>query len=217
MKHRRTITAISILLLVIVSQARAQQPDSLRPVNISIVIDGPWDRNPEIRALFETEIRELTRREFDVRFEAAHNVEAAWTLSSVSRLIDQMLADPAVDLLITVGVVGSQYVASLDSFSKPVIAPIVVDAALQGFPMEGGASGIANLSYLAFPNTITRDLKKFREIVDFDEVMLLSNENVVIPNIEQRITEASREAGVQILETFLGRSTWPASSPSPSR
>ena len=152
MKHSRTITAISLLLLISALQAWAQQPDSLRPVNISIVFDGAWDRNPEIRALFETEIRELTRREFDVRFEAAHNVEAAWTLASVSRTVDEMLADPAVDLLITVGVVGSQYVAGLDSFPKPVIAPIVVDAALQVFPMESGVSGIANLSYLSFPN-----------------------------------------------------------------
>ena len=204
MKHRRTITAISLLLLISALQAWAQQPDFLRSVNISIVFDGAWDRNPEIRALFETEIRELTRREFDVRFEAAHNVEAAWTLASVSRTVDEMLADPAVDLLITVGVVGSQYVAGLDSFPKPVIAPIVVDAALQGFPMESGVSGIANLSYLSFPNTVTRDLKKFREIVDFDQVVLLSNENVVIPNIEQRIAKASQEAGVQILGAPVG-------------
>ena len=205
MKHRRTITAISMVLLITVSQAQAQQPDSLRPVNISIVFDGSWDRNQEIRTLLESEIRDLTRREFDVGFDPAHNVNAGWTLASVSGAIDQMLADPAVDLLITMGVVGSQYVAGLDTFPKPVIAPIVVDAAFQGFPMEGGASGVPNLSYLSFPNTITRDLKKFREITDFDQVMLLTNENVVIPNLGQRIAEASQEVGIQILGAGVGR------------
>ena len=206
MRYRRTITAIGMLLLITASQVRAQQPDSLRPVNISIVFDGAWDRNQEIRALLESEIRDLTRREFAARFDPAHNVDADWTTASVSRAVDQMLADPEVDLLITMGVVGSQYVAGLDAFPKPVIAPIVVDAAFQGFPMEGGASGVPNLSYLAFPNTITRDLKKFREIADFNQVMLLTNENVVIPNLGQRIAEASQEAGVQILGAGVGQS-----------
>lgn len=201
MKHRWTIAAISILLLMTVAQARAQQTDSLRSVHISIVFDGPSPRDAQPHALFESEIRNLMGREFDVHFDPA---QADWTQAGVTRLIDQMLNDPDVDLLIALGVIASQYVAHLDSLPKPVIAPLVVDASLQGFPMEGGVSGVPNLSYLAFPNTLTRDLKKFREIVDFDQVLLLAHDNMVIPNFGERIAEASRAAGVVIAGAGVG-------------
>ena len=72
----------------------AQQP----VVRIGVVIDGPWERNDEIERLFQRELLELTRGEFDVRFPAEARAVGDWTVDAVDLALERALADPAIDL-----------------------------------------------------------------------------------------------------------------------
>ena len=99
MTHRRTICLI-VVLLTLTSLTPSRAYGELPVVRIGIVTDGPWEGSEEIRSLFEQEILELARGEFDVRFPEEKLVRADWTVTGVRRAIDQLLTDREVDLLL---------------------------------------------------------------------------------------------------------------------
>ena len=149
MTNKRTVLKFFFMLsfvLLALQQARADLP----VVNIGVVIDGPWERNDEIRELFQKEILELTRGEFDVRFPETMLLEAAWTAAGVQEAIDRLLTDPEVDLILALGVIASDNVCRRGALPKPVIAPFVIDRELQDILLKDGASGIPNLNYVSF-------------------------------------------------------------------
>ena len=71
--------------------------------NIGIVFDGPSDINNKVLAAYKTEIGDLTEGEFTVRFPDDKIITADWTSSGVASAIERQLADPGVDILITLG------------------------------------------------------------------------------------------------------------------
>lgn len=146
---------------------------SLAQINIGVVIDGPWERNEEVRMLFEQEISDLTSGEFDVRFAAEKRIVADWSISGVDNALDQLFADPEVDVVMAMGLIASDNVCRRADLPKPVIAPFVVDAEVQGLPLKDGASGVKNLNYVSLPSTFSRDLKAFQEIVPFKNITIL--------------------------------------------
>ena len=85
----------------------------LPQVQIGMVVDGPWDRNDQIRTAFEQEILNLTRGEFDVRFPPEKRIEADWTVAGVRAALDRLLADPEVRIVIAAGVLASNEVYEL--------------------------------------------------------------------------------------------------------
>ena len=74
---------------------------------IGIVFDGPWERNDEIRSLFQKEILDLMQGDYDVRFPRDKLIVADWTVGRVKAALDRLLADPEVDLVIASGVLAS--------------------------------------------------------------------------------------------------------------
>ena len=197
MTYRSFIYSIISLLGAICltcPQARGQLPI----VRIGIVTDGPWEGNDEIRSLFEQEILELTRGEFDVRFPADEHIQADWTVSSVKAAIDQLLADRQVDMMLALGVMASHEACRRRDLPKPVIAPIVLDAELQGLPLEGGGSGVKNLNYATFPDRIARDIEAFLEIVPFTKLAILVNQRYheAIPELADRTRGILQEVGL---------------------
>ena len=161
---------------------------AVEPVRIGVVVDGPWPLNDTIRALTLREILVLTEGEFDVRFPAEKYLVGDWTLETVTQLTRQLLDDPEVDLVITWGLLGSHSVCCLGDLAKPVIAPVVIDPALQGLPLEGGVSGVPNLNYVALPDALAEELASFRAIVPFDHIAILTNEPLLeaIPELVDR-------------------------------
>jgi len=166
---------VSFLLLLLPLAALSQ---ALTPTRIAIVADGPWVQNTAVLKMFQDEILELTEGEFDVRFPPEMFVEGDWTIETVRRNLDRLLADSDVDLIITLGVLATQDITHRPPPTKPVIAPVVIDAKLQELPQKDGASGIQNLNYLVFPNNIKRDMEAFLDIVSFSKVAILFNKHV---------------------------------------
>lgn len=156
-----------------VPPARAQDPPP-REVRIGILLDGPWDRNDEVEGMFREEIRILTEGEFLVTFPAAKHLEGDWSLATTERQFESLLADPEVDILLALGVVASHVAVATGPHPKPVMAPFVVDAAVQDSPLtDEGVSGVDNLAYLAPTLTLPKDLEVFRSVRDFDHLAIL--------------------------------------------
>lgn len=169
-------------------------------VVIGVLVDGPWERNAGITSMFEQEVLDLTEREFSVTFPEDKRIVADWTVASVSAGLDRLLADPEVDLVITAGVLGSNEAGHRGPLPKPVIAPFVINAALQGIPQVDGASGVRNFTYVAFPADVVHNIRIFQSVVPFKRMAYLYTPVVIesIPELIPNLTRAVSELDLEI-------------------
>jgi len=194
---KRFLISASWVLLFALSvepSAAASRP----AVRIGVVLDGPWERNEEVLGYFQQEISDLLSGEFDVRFPPGSMRVDGWTAPGVREALSGLLADPEVDMVLALGVLGSNCACLRGNLPKPVLAPVVLDADLQGLPQKDGASGVRNLSYTAFPNPIRRHLEVFRQIVPFRKLALLTTSYYMeaLQGIRTRFPAVAREMGI---------------------
>ncbi len=168
-------------------------------VRIGIVVDGPWNQNEFVRELTVREVTALAEGEFEISFPEESYLVGDWTLASAHSNITKLLEDPSVDIVVAWGLIASHTICCLGEFPKPVIAPVVIDASLQGLPFEFGSSGIPNLNYVALPETLAQELGTFREIVPFRHVAILATAPLLeaIPELVDRTRINLAGSGVE--------------------
>jgi outer membrane protein TolC len=173
----------------------------LPTVRIGIAVDGPYEWNEVGLSVFRMEIRELLDGEFEALFPDDKLIVADWTVRGAQAAVDQLLDDPQVDVVLALGVIASNYVCRKEKLEKPVFAPYVLDAEMQGLPMFNGTSGVKNLNYLSFPSQFRRDLKAFLEVVPFKRLALLINGPLseAIPQLRQNVERVGREFGIDVI------------------
>jgi outer membrane protein len=203
--NRTLVTAIALtaLLFGIASTTISQERRMFR---IGVVVDGPWERNEEMRTQLQAGILELLGRDAPVQVPAEMFLVGNWTLPRVRELDDSLLADPSVDLVLGMGLITSQDLATRGPLPKPVIAPIVIDPQRQHIPIRNGASGVRNLSYLVYPTTFVRDLQLYREIVPIHKLVNISSrpyDNVLPPPVRP-LPDVGKSLGLEITEIHLG-------------
>jgi outer membrane protein len=202
MKSVKQDIAMRLLVILFMLIAIPAKTYALPIKRIGIVFDGPSELNQRALSVYKKEIIAVTEGEFNVQFPADKIIQADWTAASVRSAIDKLLSDPGVDILITLGIIGSTEVSKRTNLNKPVIAPWIIDRELLGLPInEKGASGIKNLYYLARPITLSRDIQVFREIVPFNKLALLYMPIVtqLIPDFENVIEKIARERSISIV------------------
>lgn len=173
---------------------------ALPVVHVGIVRDGPSELLPELRDRLRREITELTSQEFDIRFSEDVQLEGGWSVKGVNQAIDRVLAQPRVDLVITLGILASHEVGQRKHLSKPVIAPFVLDPELQGLPFQKGASGVKNLNYLVSLKSFERNLEVFKEVFPFARLSVLADRVLfeAFPLFERRARVLAEKQGVHI-------------------
>jgi outer membrane protein TolC len=170
------------------------------PVQIGIILDGPWIRNDEVLELTQNEITELLGSEFEVSFPAEAFIVGDFSEARLDQALDSLLSADAVGVVITLGPIISHIASTYGPLPKPVIAPFIIDAAIQGVPQESGVSGVKNLTYLAAPWNTKRDIELFYEIHPFHKIAILSSRSTVsaIPGLRGRALEAVAELGADV-------------------
>ncbi len=187
------------------------QPLSAAPlptVRIGVILDGPWEGNQTLLGYFKTEIAELTAGEFAVSFPDDLTLTGDWSMEGIRRAGDRLLNDPRVDQILAIGVLTSHDMALRGPLSKPVIATFTVDRDIQGFPLQNGASGVRNLSYLAPPSPVTRDLHAFRELLPFHRLAVLVHRPFLqaIPALTENLEREMAAQGVRVVIMPVERS-----------
>jgi outer membrane protein len=179
-----------------------------KPFRIGVVVDGPWERNEELSSLLISGILEVTGKGASVEFPPEAFLVGDWTLAGVRTLNDRLLKDPKVDLVLGMGLIASQDLATRGPLPKPTIAPIVIDVVRQHIPMHDGKSGVKNLSYLVYPQTFERDLQLFREIIPISRLVNISSKayDDVLPPPPVSLKELGRRLGLDVTEIRLSTS-----------
>lgn len=198
--RRLAVLAALLALAVPAAAPAAEPPAAVGTVRVGFLLDGPWERNDELVALVEREIRILTEGEMDVRFPAAARRLADWSHAGVDRLKEELLADPQVDLVIALGTLSTHAFCCQGPLPKPVVAPLVLDAELQGFPRSGAGSGVHNLAYVAFPDNFVHDVAAFRRVVPIRHLAVLASAPLLdtIPALRHEGAARALAAGVQV-------------------
>jgi outer membrane protein len=174
---------------------------SLPVIRIGVILDGPWEGTETLLGYFKTEISELTSGEFAVSFPSELTLTGDWSVESVRRAADRLLSDPRVDQILALGVLTSHDMALRGPLSKPVIAAFTVDRDIQGLPLRNGASGVRNLSYLASPSPVTRDLHTFRELLPLRRLAVLVHRPFLqaIPALTENLEHELAAQGVRMV------------------
>jgi outer membrane protein len=180
---------LSRLAIVLGLGLAVSLPAQAPTVRIGIVVDGPWERNREFLELFQNEILTLTRGEFDLRFPEDAYIEADWTEDGIRSGLEQLLGDPSVDLVLAMGVIVGDMAGRYPDPPKPLFAPFILDADLQGLPRTNGASGVHNLNYLSGTVTTRRALEVFKEITPFRHLVSLNTRDFLenVPGLGGRV------------------------------
>lgn len=192
-KNLIIVTAAFLLMLLTVQNGRA--------ANIGIVFDGPSNLNTRTLESYKKEISDLTEGEFQVAFPEKYTLVSDWTAAGVRASINRLFSDPGVDIVITLGIIGSIDVARRKSLPKPAIAPWTIDTGLLGVTKtKDGTSGIRNLYFLDTPATLDRDIAEFKDIVGFNKLALLYMPIVteLVPEIEGYVLRVARENDIEI-------------------
>jgi len=187
--------AVALLLLAAAGASAAG-----KVVNVAVVRDGPAGREfLEVDGL-RAAVADTVTADIDVRFPEDRVYVADWTLAGVDAAIDRALSATDVDAVLLLGVLASHEAAQRPSLTRPVIAPLVVDPVLQGFPLENGVSGRTNFTYAANFHGIGNNVRAFRQVVGFRHLAALVDKGLLdaLPSLAAKADELAVELGVRI-------------------
>ncbi len=176
---------------------------------IGIIYDGPRSRSLIPLAGIEAEVVTLTAGEFDVRFPGDKSLEGDWTLAGASRVLEQQLDDPDVDIIICLGVMTCHVAGRHPELAKPVIASIVIDPVLQSFPLSGGASGKKNLVYITNLHSIDDDMRAFINAASLGKVAVLVDGPLLqafSSFLRAKMEQIAEDLGLALVTTPVGDS-----------
>ena len=187
-----------VFLVVVVNIVAATA--SARDIVIGTVSDGPLAREFVQFPIIKQEIKNIVGDEFNILFPNQYELNGDWTAQGIEGQLKELLADSRVDIVIALGVVSSHIVSKIGPLSKPVIAPYVIDVELQDIPYVNNSSGKDNFVYLRFVNSVSDDLKRFHELVNFEHLAILVDELPVaaIPSLSGTVDRAAKDYGFDI-------------------
>jgi osmotically-inducible protein OsmY len=184
----------------------AQKPD----LRIGTVWDGPWDRDQQIRAIFEEQITKALGTTHDVYFPSEKRLRGDWTRKGVRGAVDRLMADPEVDYILAMGMLSSAEVGTRPYLPKPVIAARMVAPELLHIPekiVEGQrVSGVQNLSYVTVVGVdIRQAVGMFRDLVDAQQVTFLVMDALrqIFPDLERTVKELLKGMDLKIAWVYV--------------
>jgi outer membrane protein TolC len=201
---RRLLCGAALLLAVLCSGVAM----AAGTVTVGVVTDGPMEREPLPITLLLAEARNVLAGDPEVVMPENLRRSGDWTLAGINGALDALLADPSVDMIVTLGLISSSQAAQRATLSKPVIAPFVADAVLERFPLADGRSGRRNFSYVADFVGLKEQIRLFAQVVGFKHLAALVDDlqMAAIPDLAVIAEQLRTELGVRISIVPAGKS-----------
>ncbi len=171
-----------------------------RDIVIGTLSDGPLAREFIPLSTVKQEIKAIVGDEFNITFPAAVAVDGDWTVEGIQSQLDSLLQNDQVDIILTMGIVGSHLAAHTENLAKPVVAPMIVDVELQQMPYDDNTSGKENYVYMRFVKSVSDDLIRFQDLVKYKHLGILVDELPVaaIPSLTRAVDKAAKDLGFKI-------------------
>jgi outer membrane protein len=169
-------------------------------VRVGVITDGPTDRDMFPVETIAGEVPNVIATQLQIEFPRDKRHSGDWSRSGVDAALDRALADPQIDVVLALGVLASHQAARRTHLTKPVIAPVVADPMLQGFPLTGGNSGRANFAYIADFEGVSDNVRTFHEVVGFRHLAALVDESLLrsVPQLQTKADAIAAAMSVRI-------------------
>jgi outer membrane protein TolC len=165
------------------------EPDELV---FGILRDGPSlveEERVQSYIIALQELRNSLGPEVEIRIPVEHMQPPRYSgdedpLVEQRKKLESLLAVKEIDYIIAAGPIGakiaSDYGLSRKGLNKPVFAPMVYEAALQGLSPDEktNASDINNFHFIDIPYSFENDLTAFSEIISFSDLAIVVDERV---------------------------------------
>ncbi len=189
-----TILLMSTLLMStnIIAQT---QPE----ITIGISKDANSAEFNEFNTYLKEEIVALTKSQFKVNFK---DLDADWERARVIQNNQQLMADPDVTLLVTLGYISSNDISGFKNFSKPVIAANILDQDFQNLQLkQGNATGIDNFTFIESIIQLKTDIHEFSQMFEAKELAILIpkalNEN--FPQLTEYLKQNNTKFNISVV------------------
>lgn len=171
-----------------------------REIRVAVVTDGDAGRMVFSAAAVEREIANVASPDTQIVLPANKRFAGDWSLQGAETALDRALADREVDVVLTLGILGSQQAARRVSLSKPVIAPLVIDPILQGYPLVEGKSARRNFTYVADFQSVANEVRAFHDITGFKYVVALVDQSLLaaLPALSTKASDLATALNVRI-------------------
>ena len=199
MKIRSTVLLIVFTFMFLFAGTVFGQKPAAR---IGIIQDGSWMRFNEAVDFMKQETISLNEAEYDISFPEKYFILGNWNAEEIDAALDKLLDAPDVDMIITLGYVGSHLAAQRKNLKKPVIAPMLIDAKLQGAPIKDGHSTVKNLSSIDRLKRMEVEIQSFKSIIDIKHLTILAD-RFVAEAIPQILTGAHQVAADNKVELHV--------------
>jgi len=173
-----------------------------RPVyNVGTVTDGTTVTDLATFDLFQKELQLLAEGEFLLNFPKAMTLSGKDTAEGAGKALEQLFANPDVDLVLTLGHIGSNMVFRLGDIPKPVVAPFVAGSVSRDRSSAvEGRSGVKNLAYIETKIFADREVINFKKIVPFRNLAILLDQRIIreLPEVEKYAKRLANEHSISV-------------------
>lgn len=152
-----------ILLIFLVFGVLAYAKQTYR---IALVVDGKSKQYEFFENELKSEIKKLLSRDFNVVFPKSKHYYGGWNYRKIGSIIDKELRSASSDMIVTIGVLSSSYVAKKRKLPKPVVATMIIDPEMQGIPLNSkkNISNRHNLNYMRPFGAVDEDIATIQEV-----------------------------------------------------
>jgi outer membrane protein len=174
---------------------------------IAILSDGKTQNSDKLETALKDEISQLLGRDYNVIFPTHLHKNGDWEYLTIAENINLALHDNRSDMIITLGVLSSHYISRKSSYSKPVIATVVIDPKMQKVPYKDGTSGKSNLTYVSAHQTLNEDIETINEIMPVKKISVLIDEVLLTntPEIGRYINRKFKKKNIEVELVPLGK------------
>lgn len=188
------------------------------PLRVAVILDGGGRQVEAFHNLLRREAQAVFADDRPLQWPAAPYADGHWQADKVAAALARALADPAVDVVLGLGVLVGNAVAQRETLPKPVLLPLVPDPALQALPVKGGHSGRPALNYLTGLYDLPSDLQRLKQLTGVARVAVLLDDVLAaaLPGLAREVAEAAQRLGMRTQLVTAGPeadallAAWPA-------
>ncbi len=173
-------------------------PGYTKTLNVGIVFDGPSDNTLAFVSSINDELPNALSSDDEVVFK--EKFAGKFDTNQIKSGLTRLMNDKTIDTVIAIGPVASHIAATLDKYSKPVIASHIYNAEMQKLSKKNGTSGKKNLSYIDMNLDISKHIEKFQEIRTFKKLHILISPYMIngVPQLADSLKAQTEKTGVDL-------------------
>ncbi len=129
--------------------------------------------SPKLAPLFDqltNEVQAVVGEDATIVFPEQGLLFSGFNLETAEQNYNQLIADDNIDLILAFGVINNQIISQRATHAKPTILFGAVNRDFNNIDLNKKSSGIENFTYLIASESFREDLKKFKELTNFQNL-----------------------------------------------